>query len=557
MRSYLENLLLGTTNGTKVLYLFTQEIKLKVSRSTLIAENESHPYYPSILSISDVLKKHGVENLSMELRPEKLINVPVPFITSVKGKSSIMPHFSIVKSIDKAFVTASHPENNKWETLPLEQFMSRYTGTVLIFDTESPRHAEIDYEKNSKIEKKKLIVFTMGWGSVTFLILINYIFAFLRVSFAATLPIIFTSLAILGCVVCTLLAWYELDQDNLTIKQICSSGKKINCNALINSKASKIWGISWSTIGFSYFMMQLLILLLYGIINEQILFIVAWFNILTIPYIPFSLYYQWKVAKQWCVLCVSVQILLGVQFFVTLFAGWLFLKPYMDIQTMFGVSMVTITVFILANMVKTILVKAKENKLKVAQLRRLKHDSDIFEAVLKKQKVVTAPDKNIGISLGNPIAKYGIIKVCNPYCAPCAKAHPVLESLLHQHTNIKLQIIFTATNDDSDLRSLPVKHFLAIAQSKDELLIENALDDWYLATEKNYEAFAIKFPLDSELGKQTENIERMNDWCNSIDVQSTPTFYISLQAQENENQFYQLPDLYTINDLTYFFTEID
>ena len=37
-------------------------------------------------------------------------------------------------------------------------------------------------------------------------------------------------------------------------------------------------------------------------------------NILALPYTIFSVYYQWRVAKQWCVLCLVVQglLILGV-----------------------------------------------------------------------------------------------------------------------------------------------------------------------------------------------------------------------------------------------------
>jgi len=38
--------------------------------------------------------------------------------------------------------------------------------------------------------------------------------------------------------------------------------------------------------------------------------IVSLFNLLALPYIIFSVYYQWRVAKQWCVLCLAVQALL-------------------------------------------------------------------------------------------------------------------------------------------------------------------------------------------------------------------------------------------------------
>ncbi|HEY2722735.1 MAG TPA: hypothetical protein VGI82_13465 [Chitinophagaceae bacterium] len=37
---------------------------------------------------------------------------------------------------------------------------------------------------------------------------------------------------------------------------------------------------------------------------------ISWLNIFALPYTLFSVYYQWKVAKQWCILCLAVQGLL-------------------------------------------------------------------------------------------------------------------------------------------------------------------------------------------------------------------------------------------------------
>ena len=95
----------------------------------------------------------------------------------------------------------------------------------------------------------------------------------------------------------------------------------------------------------------------------------------------------------------------------------------------------------------------------------MKKDSRIFEALLAKQKKITASADGLGIIVGNPNATNTIIKVCNPYCGPCAKAHPAIHDLIKENENIKVQILFTATAKENDKRSKPVKHLLAIAFS--------------------------------------------------------------------------------------------
>jgi hypothetical protein len=149
----------------------------------------------------------------------------------------------------------------------------------------------------------------------------------------------------------------------------------------------------------------------------------------------------------------------------------------------------------------------------------------------------------LGIFLGNINATHKIVKICNPYCGPCGKAHAIIDSLLNNNPNIQIQIIFTASMDENDIRKKPVKHLLAIAAKGDEQLTKQALDDWYLMEIKNYDAFARKYPMEEELKEVEENIREMSNWCSSNEIKATPTFFIN---------GHRLPPSYTPLDLKYF-----
>lgn len=189
--------------------------------------------------------------------------------------------------------------------------------------------------------------------------------------------------------------------------------------------------------------------------------------------------------------------------------------------------------------------KAKEGMEYKNRFFRMKKDSRIFEALLAKQKKISASAAGLGITLGNPNATNTIIKVCNPYCGPCSKAHPEIHELLHANDNLKVQILFTATVEETDRRSKPVKHLLAIAEKQNEQLTVKALDDWYLPDDKDYDAFAAKYPMNGELKKQDEKIKSMNQWCDEVKIDFTPTFFIN---------GYQFPENYNANELKYFLT---
>ena len=105
---------------------------------------------------------------------------------------------------------------------------------------------------------------------------------------------------------------------------------------------------------------------------------------------------------------------------------------------------------------------------------------------------------------------------------------------------------------------MPVKHLLAVDAKGDKALTAKALDDWYMAEKKDYELFAAKYPMNGELKQQNEKVKAMSDWCNKTYIEFTPTFFISLPSPLGEGQgvrFYQLPDIYSVDDVNYFLTE--
>ncbi|MNV74903.1 hypothetical protein D3C71_1681570 [compost metagenome] len=146
--------------------------------------------------------------------------------------------------------------------------------------------------------------------------------------------------------------------------------------------------------------------------------------------------------------------------------------------------------------------------------------------------------------IGNPNAEHEIIKVCNPYCGPCAKAHSDLEAILNENFNVKLRIIFTASDDDKDIKVHPVRHLLAIEATGNENLVKKALDDWYLSPTKDYESFSKKYLMNGELKTQGEKVRAMNKWCKDMKILFTPTIYVNGHL---------LPQNYNVDELKSFF----
>jgi uncharacterized membrane protein/protein-disulfide isomerase len=543
--SFIKDLISPIQNCEEIAIRFCSLLNIKVTDSTLIKDLQEHPDYPSLLSTSDVLKGYGVDNLSLKTTKDNLANLPLPFITQVIGTNTRQHLFAIVMDINTENIVWYNPESKKTETITIGDFSKSFTGFVQIAKV-GERAGEKDFQLKHNKEKSKNAITTSIAATIPLLAIGLSVLSFWQVGFVAGIfPVVYILLTLIGVLTAVLLLLYEVDQYNPTLQKVCHAGKKTNCAAILNSGASKIFGVSWAAIGFTYFAGILFALLIGGVINPALLFIASWLNVLALPYVAYSVYYQWKIAKQWCPMCLAVQGVLLLQFITALSGGF---HSAMAINELNLNNLLTFTVcFILPFFTVLLLVpaleKAKESKQNKISLQRLKHNPQIFDALLAKQKQITTTTEGLGITLGNPDAKYKLIKVCNPYCGPCAGAHPIIGELMHNNPDLQLQVIFTASPEEGDSRNAPVKHLLAITEKADTLLTEQALDDWYLAESKDYEAFAAKYPMNGQLKQQTEKVKAMHEWCNKEEIAATPTFFIN---------GHQLPDMYSVADLKYF-----
>ncbi len=520
---------------------FLQLLQVKVNNSTVNDTLQSHPDWPSLLSISDSLKKWNIPNAAGRIEKNEIDQLPVPFIAYTHDREYPLAIITDIKDGVVFYKTGKTGSEQTTKRLKTEEFFKIWDGVYLIAEPTSAS-GEKDFALIKKRQLvKQVIPFVLLAGILLFFILCltQAIQAAQLNSLAIYLQF---ALLVTGFIVSCLLLWYEIDKNNAALKKVCTGITKGNCDAILSSKQSKVFSwLSWSEVGFFYFAGSLLNLVFAGNNLPAALDLLNWLSLLALPYTIFSIYYQWRVVKQWCVLCLLVQLLLMLGAANTIFAG---------IPTTFHLPSFSLLLFLLPALawyvVKPSLLNLQKAKKEKREHLRLKFNTEIFDTLLKKQKKIANPADDLGIVLGNPAAENEIIKVCNPYCGPCSTTHPAIEKLLEENKNVKARIVFTATNEENDHTAKPVKHLLAIAASNNQELTKAALDDWYLASKKEYELFAAKYPLNGELKLRSEKIEMMNKWCRATDIQFTPTIFIN---------GYQMPDVYSVGDLQYFLSD--
>jgi thiol-disulfide isomerase/thioredoxin len=527
----------------KVTIQFLKLIGVEVNNDTVNKTLQNHPDWPSLLCISDSLSTWNIPNVAAKAIPQNLDQLPIPFIAYTKDKEN---PFVIVSKADNKYVEIYSKSFRKAVFWKKELFLKEWDGIYLLA-APTEQSGEINYKRN------KFKYFYISIIPVS-LFLIGTILSFTLINFNIVTFNIFNStpfylqyfILLIGVMFTSMMLWYEIDKNNPILHKVCTGIIKGNCNAVLTSNASKLlsW-LSWSEIGFFYFAGGLLTFLFGGNVGETIT-IIAWLNIAALPYIIFSIYYQGVIAKEWCFLCLSVQALL-------LFGGLNCIANNL-LNSITSISFFTFGKALLFYIftalfwytIKPIILYLQKTKTMKKEYLRIKFNTEIFETILKKQKFVTEPIDGLGIDLGNPRATNTLIKVCNPYCGPCAKAHPQIEKLLEENKNIKVKIIFSVSSGEDDFRAKPVKHLLAVAENNDEMITRQALDDWYLAEKKDYEMFANKYLIGKELSKQGNKIVAMDKWCKEMNIRGTPTYFLN---------GYQIPDVYGIGDLKYFLAE--
>ena len=77
-------------NPVAVTIQLLKRLHVKVSSYAIVKAILNHPDYPSILSISDALHTWHVENVAVSITPEKLTELPLPFITFIKRMAALL-----------------------------------------------------------------------------------------------------------------------------------------------------------------------------------------------------------------------------------------------------------------------------------------------------------------------------------------------------------------------------------------------------------------------------------------------------------------------------------
>lgn len=525
------NSLKKTPNAVSVLTLLIKKLSISVTSFTVSREVQEHPDYPSMLSLSDCLASWNIPNQAFKINKLDcdVEDLPFPFIAHVKIDSG---QFFLMNGINRDVFSYSN-EKARNGTISKDDFLKHWDGVIL--------YAEKDEESGEPHYKQSLVKGIANRARIPFLICIlltSLIFAVGQHSLSLHYLLMFL-ITLSGVIVSTLLLMHSINANNAFIQNLCSLGRKNDCNAILKTDAAKVtsW-LSWSEVGLFYFTGSLICLIL----QPASMSLLSWLNLFSLPYTIYSIGYQIRI-KNWCVLCCAVQILLWAQAIVFFTNDYTFNFSYPDHLPGFMASCILCFLFPIAfwSFIKPLFVRSEELTPLKNQLKKFKYNTSLFNKLLSSQQKYDVSDELKPILMGNPDAEIVITMVSNPFCGPCAGVHKTLDNWIRQRDDIQVKVIFAASNEDTDQRTKVAKHAMALGSSKPEMAVE-ALNAWYLQEDKNYEKWAAVYPVDFD-----EEIKiaakKQRDWCDATEIAFTPTILVN---------GFKLIEPYKLEDIKYF-----
>jgi len=474
-------------------------------------------------SVSKMLNYWQISAVIKNKNSNELVGINEPFLTQLGNRLVLVNKFAETEVIVSDVKLRNH-------TLTPREFTKDFNGQIIEISLRQRLDAT-DYRKEL-VNRTRIPVFLAGLFSLLLLYVITN-----AVTFSAFYVWALLILKLAGLSISVLLLFQTIDKDNSLIRGICGADKRKNCNAILSSEAANITEeLSWSEVGFFYFAGSLLVLFFNPGDQATRMFLLL-INIASLPYTYYSIYYQWRLARQWCVLCCLVQGILWLEFFTFLSSYPPFRYP--DFKEVTRIIMGFSTPILAWIFFKPIFLSSKLTSDLTLQLNRFKYNEEVFTKFLHESEPVVQIAENDTLIIGSPNAPSVITMIVNPYCRHCARVYKSLNTWLPARKDIKLQLIFSTGNDKNKM--LIAEDLMSIYLNGNSRLTRQAVKAWFGQRQKWYGRWAQKYIAPANDHALTA-VMRQANWCEEAKISATPVLLIN---------GFKLPSLYRVDDLKY------
>ncbi|KUJ57218.1 vitamin K epoxide reductase family protein [Chryseobacterium aquaticum] len=508
-----------------IAYLKSQNILIDFSEFEI--QVKTHPDYPSLLSFSDALNFFNIPNIATKVENEEISSLPSSFIALLKDEHG-KTFFSFLQRKNE-FYHYRKGKQNKKETL--EVLKKKWSDVVLLI--EKPEDF-IDKSSQQNILQSYLII-----GLIIFTLALIYWFS------NSFITLLFGFISMIGIFLSIEALKTELGIESKVSQTFCGAISNADCGQVINStKVSWLKNFKISDISIWFFSSQILSLLLFAVAGFSNIFLNYIFLclILSVPITLYSIYFQYKIEKKWCPICLSIIVIIYLQIILLLQINFEFsLYTKMFILLIF----IFIIVAILLSFFKSVFVDRKNLKRDYIKYLRFSKNYKVFKGSLKNSQ--NEFFTNEIVILGNTEAEKKITVITSPFCGFCENVHETLESILNKYSDqiaISIRFNFYEEAMDDNAKNLLTRLIdiykndggASFMEAMNFWFKNNKYDKWFLKYSKSEESKDI---IQFELNEITnENIKK--------GLSFTPNIFL--------NQ-YNYPTYYSRENLEYFIAD--
>lgn len=503
---------------------------------------ESHPDFPSVLSIAESLPEWGVDTEAVKGTFDELLKEEFPGIAHLKNNT-----FVVIEELSRERVTFFDAGNGNVTCTP-GSFSDMWSGVFLRVKAVE-NTGEENFGKHKRKEIQEILQKFSIIVGLPLLAIISFLFGSAKIPGIGTLPFIF-GLKLLGFFLCLSVVF----KDSFSIPfldHLCIKGEKNNCQKVLNSPASRVFGFPLADIGLIYFFGGASALLFMVYLGEPrpMLFLMAVINLSSLPYTAFSIYYQAFVVRSWCWACVSIQILLWIEFyFLNSFLLKENLRYLIHAIVPFLLAFLLIA-FLWSAFKRMITLESQTQKLQL-ELNRCRRNPLFIQVQLAGAQKIDIENFPQEVEIGSRNARFVITQVMNPLCGNCWDSFRQMKKLVrigNGHIKSRLRFLIGNVENGPSSPGQKLAHDLAVfliskvlADKQEELSIcfselegiETLAD--VKALIRKWDKFASK---EQERVEKARNILKSHsDWAIRNSIKATPKVFLNGTMLPNELQ---------------------
>lgn len=506
---------------------------IKVNNDELRLQLLGHPSYPSLHSITGVLDHFNIPNLAIEIpkTEENIDLLPVHFIAHVGINGN--DHFVLISKKEKAFQITY--EDKKTELISMADFIDFWNGVVLVIETDE----NIKADSEPKFSKGLLI---------TSPILLTICFSLISSNLS---ELVYFVLSILGLTICVFILQHEIGASSQILNKICTGvSNKISCDDVMQSKGARVLGLfKLSDLGIIYFLTSIVATFLI-VISKSNFNPIYLISLIALPFTIYSIYYQFRIVKKWCLLCLGVVFVLWLQsalaianiqsipieiseagaFIIFAFsaylitAGWLYVAPQIRL-------------------------KPEYFKLSI-QFNKFKRNFEIFYNLLSRSQAINTTITGANeIILGAKASELELVIITNPLCGFCKNAHKLVHLLLNHETDVKIIVRFNLSNNTESIDNKISARLLEIYHTSGEQMCLAAMNEVY--SDISYLKWLDKWG-ETRNERYFHALLEEKKWCVNNNILFTPKILVNGRSYPEEYDFeelqYFLSDLHEIGE---------